>query len=81
MKGRAESFNAAMAATIFIWEMARGRIERKKRRCHWNHKETCGDQKFRVKPFLKGLREWRGQSPFPGAHFPYFRSRPQLLYL
>ena len=24
MKGRAESFNAAMAATIFIWEMARG---------------------------------------------------------
>ena len=24
---------------------------------------TCEDQKFRIKPFLKGLREWRGQSP------------------
>ena len=24
--------------------------------------------------FFKKSREWRGQSPFPGAHFPYFRS-------
>ena len=46
----------------------------------WNRRwsrcynETGEDQKFRIKPFLKGLREWKGQSPFPGAHFPYFRS-------
>ena len=31
-------------------------------------------KKFRIDPFLKGSREWRGQSPFPGAYFPYFRS-------
>ena len=36
-------------------------------------------QKFRIKPFLKGLREWRGQSPFPGACLPYFRSFSRLL--
>ena len=38
-------------------------------------------KKFRIKPFLKGLREWKGQSPFPSAHFPYFRSWPQLCRL
>ena len=28
--------------------------------------------------FFKKSREWKGQSPFPGTHFPYFRSCPQL---
>ena len=35
------------------------------------------NQKF-YSIFFKKSREWRGQSPFPGAHFPYFRSCPQL---
>ena len=26
----------------------------------------CAHQKFRVDPFLKGSREWKGQSSFPG---------------
>ena len=41
-----------------------------------NYEETGGDQKFRVQPFLKGWQEWRGQSPFPGTPFPYFRNSP-----
>ena len=38
-------------------------------------------QKFRIKPFLKGLRESKEQSSLAGAHFPYFQSLSQLLYL
>src|SRR5699024_9592690 len=45
-----------------------------------SYKGTCGKKKFRLKPFLKGLREWRGQSPFPGTYLPYFRSCPRLLH-
>ena len=37
-------------------------------------RERRAAKKFRVQPFLKGWREWKGQSPFPGTHFPYFRS-------
>ena len=50
------------------------------RRWRWNYREAGEGQKFRVQPFLKGWQEWRGQSPFPGGRFPYFRSGPQLLY-
>ena len=37
--------------------------KRKIRRWRGSYEETCEDQKFRVKPFLKGLREWRGHEP------------------
>ncbi len=36
-------------------------------------KERAAIKKF-YSIFFKKSREWRGQSPFPGAHFPYFRS-------
>ena len=36
-------------------------------------KKRAKNQKF-YSIFFKKSREWRGQSPFPGAHFPYFRS-------
>ena len=48
--------------------------KRKIRRWREHYEETCDSQKFRVQPFLKGWREWKGQSPFPGAYLPYFRS-------
>ncbi len=44
------------------------------RRWRWNYRETGEGQKFRVQTFLKGWREWRGRSPFPGGRFPYFRN-------
>ena len=38
-------------------------------------------QKFRIKPFLKGLRESKEQSSLAGICLPYFRNCPQLLRL
>ena len=42
---------------------------------------TGRSKKFRIDPFLKGSRESKEQSSLAGAHPPYFRSCPQLLYL
>ena len=36
-------------------------------------KKRAKNEKF-YSIFFKKSREWKGQSPFPGAHFPYFRS-------
>ena len=36
-------------------------------------KKRAQDEKF-YSIFFKKSRDWKGQSPFPGAHFPYFRS-------
>ena len=48
--------------------------KRKNRRWRQSYEKTGGNQKFRIDPFLKGSRDWKGQSPFPGAYLPYFRS-------
>ena len=37
-------------------------------------------QKFRIKPFLKGLRESKEQSSLAGICLPYFRNCPRLLH-
>ena len=36
-------------------------------------KKRVQNEKF-YSIFFKKSREWKGQSPFPGAQFPYFRS-------
>ena len=36
-------------------------------------KKRAKNEKF-YSIFFKKSREWKGQSPFPGAYFPYFRS-------
>ena len=36
-------------------------------------KKRAQNEKF-YSIFFKKSRDWKGQSPFPGAHFPYFRS-------
>ena len=36
-------------------------------------KKRAQNEKF-YSIFFKKSREWKGQSPFPGAQFPYFRS-------
>ena len=44
-------------------EIPAGQPEKRRNRC-WRQSdgETCGDYKFRIKPFLKGLRESKEQS-------------------
>ena len=42
-------------------------------------KKRAQNEKF-YSIFFKKSREWKGQSPFPGAYFPYFRSWPQLCH-
>ena len=51
------------------------------RRWRGNYEEPCEDQKFRVKPFLKGLRASKGQSPLAGSHLSYFQNFSQLHFL
>ena len=36
-------------------------------------KKRVQNEKF-YSIFFKKSREWKGQSPFPGAYFPYFRN-------
>ena len=55
--------------------------KRKIRRWHGNYEETGEDQKFRVKPFLKGLREWKGQSPGVRMESGHLKNRlPAIRY-
>ena len=78
MKGRAESFNAAMAATIFIWEMARGTGLNAKTSADVKVTQKRGQSEKFYSIFFKKSRESKEQSSLAGAHSPYFRSCPQL---